>query len=169
MPGGIDRLHPLLFGQGRKICEVTEGLQHDPHHADLLVLRDRLLGIALQSGGSHRLLIALRRHREHILHAVQEGIQDAVGDKDLGIRPGIDQLRPGGGAAVGGLIAVQGQKRSPHHRRRGQQAEDPDVPPAQAPGQQEQGQDKTQSRPAQGLLDQGRHIQRVVPHDAPRL
>ena len=169
VPGSIYLLYVLLFGQSRKISEVAEGLQHDPHHADFFVLRDRLLGEALQGGGSHRLLIPLRRHRKHILHTVQEWIQDAVGDKDLGVRPGVDQLRPGSGAAVGRLVAVQGQKRRPHHRRRRQQSKDPDVPPAQPPGQQEQCQDKPQSRPAQSLLDQGRHVQRVVPHDPPRL
>ena len=105
---GIDRLDGGLLRQGGEVGQVTEGLQHHPDHVDPAVRRDVLVWIPGEQGGGLLRVVVLRRGGEHVLHAVQKGVEAAPGDKDLHIRPGGD-MGVVGGAVIQALVAVEGR------------------------------------------------------------
>ena len=80
--------------------EVVVGLQHDGDDRHLLVLGDVGVGVARQDGLGPVGVIALRRGVGGRLHAVEEGVDEALGHVDLGGRPLVNE------AVVGGAVVV---------------------------------------------------------------
>ena len=170
VPGLVDRLHRLMVRQGGEVGEVAEGLQHDAHHIDLLLLRDVRLGVGLQDGLGRLGVVPLRGMGDQVLNGVEKGVDRAVGEVCLRVDPGVDQVLPGLGLLIEVLIAVQPPKGGGGHRDGGEQPEQPQVPPdGPTPGEQEQGQQEPRRRPEQDGPDGVGQFQGVLSGHVPRL
>ena len=84
-----------MVRQGGEVGEVAEGLQHDAHHIDLLLLRDVRLGVGLQDGLGRLGVVPLRGMGDQVLNGVEKGVDRAVGEVCLRVDPGVDQVLPG--------------------------------------------------------------------------
>ena len=143
-----------------KLGEVRVGLPHDGDDVDLFVLGD--VGVLVLGQERLRLLgaVALRGGFHELRDAVEEGIEEAVGDIVLGGAPLVEDL-VAAHAVVGVLVQVEGrQGRAGGHRHR---QDDPFFPPAPypPPGQEEK-QDRSRRQTGQGRGHPLVHEQVVV-------
>ena len=156
----LGELDPLKGG------EVGESLQHHRHHVHLLVLRDVLVLVLGQQDLRLLLVVALRRVGQGILHAVQEGVQQAPGHILLGGGPLVN-VRRVGVLAVHAVAGVHRDQRGGAHCRGGGQSR-PDAAPGPAPGKQGQHRDAP-SGAQQGQRRLVGEKQLVLPRHLPRL
>ena len=168
VPGGVDLGHPLLAGQNLKIGEVAEGLQHDSHNRYLLTLRDAAVGVCVHLGGGLGLAVAGGGRGEHILEGVQEGIDTALGYKDLHVGPRVDKLGAAGFAVERRAEAGACQGHS-HQGPAAQRSEGPLPPSPDSLRHQKDAEQQPGEEAAQGKPHQPGQVQSVAPHDAPGL
>ena len=167
MPGLVNLPHAPLLPQGLKVGEVAEGLQHHPNHVHLLVLGDVLVLILGQHLFAHTGGVALWGRGQHVLAAVQKGIDHPVGQEGLGVRPLVDEF-PVGGLLVELLVKKhQGEAENGDYQRAGR-ANEPHLAPAHTPGHQGQGKEQAAQGKEQHFNQQLVHLQAVVAHNAPR-
>lgn len=62
-----------------ELGKVVEAFQHDRHHIDLLIRRDRGVVVGLPYLFHITFVVALRHLRQHILGGVEKGVDQAVG------------------------------------------------------------------------------------------
>ena len=127
--GVIGQIH--LF----KPAEIVVGLQHDGDHIDLFVLGDVGVLIIFHEGRGGILVVALGRTINGVGNAVEEGIDKASGNIDLGVRPGADEFRVVGGCIVAVQIVI-------------------DIFPAEKKGDDEHGQSTPCAHQGMGLAPQ---------------
>ena len=80
-----------------KLGQIVEALKHDRHNIDLLVFRDVGIGVRLEHSLCVGILVAFGLTLDRVRQTVQEGIDKALGQIDLGGRPLVDivlVLRP---------------------------------------------------------------------------
>ena len=160
--------HRLGLSQNRQVGEVAEGLQHDAHDADLLLRGDVLVGEGRQQGLGVSLVVALRGCGEHLPEGVEEGVDTALGHKDLHIGPLVDEAVVCGFLVEGGAEVPAGEGHS-HEGQAAQRAEGPVFPVPQAFGHEEDGEQQTSHEAENGEPGQPGDVQGVASHDAARL
>ena len=93
-------VHLGVQGGGAVLGEVVVGLQHDGEDRHPLVLGDVGVGVGGQDGLGPVGVVVLRRGVGGRFHAVEEGVDEALGHVDLGGRPLVDEVVVDGAAVV---------------------------------------------------------------------
>ena len=114
---GVDLRHGGDIRQHGVVRQVAEGLKHDADDRDLLLFRDVRRLIRRKRCERIFFIITLRRIGEHLLHAVNERIDRALGYVDLHVRPGIDKAVVRGLPAADVRIGVDRKVRAQRKRK----------------------------------------------------
>ena len=167
VPGGIDLLHRVKAGEGVKVGQVAERLEHHAHDGDLLPLRNVFIGEGRKQRLRRAGIVALRLFGEQLRHRVQEGKRKAAGKIDLVVRPDIDERvvrRP----FVDGFVGVGAEVRADAQQHAGRRAQRADAPALIAARHEEHGKGQHRAEERDRRVDLGGPFKSVLTHDAAR-
>ena len=150
------------------VRQVAERLEHDADDRDPFLLRDVRCFVLREHCARLLFAVALGRVGEHLLHAVDKGVDRALGHVDLHIRPGVDEAVVRRLLRVNVRVGVDGEIRAQRERKAAKRAENARAETQRLLAHQKNGKEQHDKRERERREHGLCQLKRVVSHDAAR-